>query len=374
MRGPALVPGPRRGRLVDHGLHRPGGFRRQRQPEVRVDRGHRAERVRHEVGVPHVAEPRLVVPGAGRGERRHPAGPQIELIGADHGAVERRGPARGRLRGQAARRSDRRPGRPVGHDHQRVRVDREQRVQCEQVARVLQDPAPRRVVQADQLQVAAVPLVRGHPVLLRQPGRVRRQVGQALERRRPERLPQQLPALFHLVRAQFVHAQELRPRHRVLDDRGRDHLIHRVRRPGVPGRPGLRHLRQPQLQPLVSRIGDQEPVQRRRPGPGQAGDHDGLRDRHRRRFRVSGPAGLRGQPGHQRPADLRPGRLHAVGGQRLVPLVGRDQRFQPFAEPVGPVPVVRQPGQLRRRLHQLIGRPDVRHNNSRKISGGIRRS
>jgi hypothetical protein len=210
---PGPVPGPRRRRQVADGV---GGFAAQRQPEVPVDRLHRAHRVGHQVVVAHVVEPGRVVPGALRGEQLKPGRPQLELVAPDRLPGEDRRPARGGLRRQAADRGDRRPRRAVRLDHERIRVDVEQGAEREQVAGILEHPALVPVVQADHLQVAPVPPVRAGPVLPAEPGRVTGQVRQALERDRAHGLPQHLPALLHLVSRHVVHPHELGVLHVVL--------------------------------------------------------------------------------------------------------------------------------------------------------------
>jgi len=73
--------------------HGVGGRAGQRQPEVAVDRLHGADRVRHQVVVAHVKEPRLIMPGALGGEQGQAAGPQVELRTSDLLAGEDRRPA-----------------------------------------------------------------------------------------------------------------------------------------------------------------------------------------------------------------------------------------------------------------------------------------
>ena len=279
--------------------------------------------------------------------------PQLQLVPPDHLAGERAGPARRRLRGQAAHRRDRDVGRAVGLHDQRVRVDRQQRVQGEQVAGVLQHPAAVGS-QADQLQVTPVPPVRAGPVLAAQPGGVGRQVGQALPGDRAHRLPQQLPALLDLVGGHVVHPHELGVLDVVPLAAGLDVLEDRVVRPGLPGRPGLRRLGQPQLQALVRRVGRQQPVQRGGAGPGQPGDEQRPGHRDLRVLRVRPPARLAAQPGGQRAAQHGPHHLATARGQVRVPL----QRAEQHLEPVGVVvrPEVGEPGDLRRQGVQFVGR------------------
>ena len=116
----------------------------------------------------------------------------------------------------------------MGLDDDRVRVDLEQRVEREQVRRVLQDPTLVGVVRADEREVAAVAFVGGRPVLVRQPGRVGRHVREALVRDRHERLAQQLPALLHRVSGHVVHAGEVRVLRVELGEVRGDVLVHRV--------------------------------------------------------------------------------------------------------------------------------------------------
>ena len=211
------------------------------------------------------------------------------------------------------------------------------------------------VVQPDQLQVAAVPPVRVGPVLVPQPRRVARQVGQALEGDRAHRLPQQLPALLDLVGRDVVHAHELGMLH-VVPGAGRlDELEHRIIGPGRPGRPGPRRFGEPQLQALVRRVGHQQPVQRGGAGPRQPGDEDRPRRGYRRPGRMRLPPGLAEQPRRQRPAQQGPGRLLAPRRQPGVPGVGLEQH----AQPVGVVvrAEVRQPGDLARRRVQVVNGP-----------------
>ncbi len=282
------------------------------------------------------------MPGARRGEKVEPAGPGLQLIPADHLAVERRRPPRRRLRRQAAHRRDRGPRVPVRLDHQRVRVHPQQGVQREQVTGVLQHPAAVAVRQADQLQVAPVPAVGAGPVLPAQPGRVAGQVGQALERDRPHRLAQQLPAFLHLVRRHVMHGHELGVQHMVPVEAGLDGLEHRIAGPGLPRRAGLGHLGQPCLQALVRRIRGEQPVQRGRAGPGQPDHEHRPLDRHAVVFRVPGPRRLAGQPGRQRAAQQRTGHPDALGGQPGVAGVGLQQHGEAVAVVV--IAEVRQPG------------------------------
>ena len=315
------------------GAQRPHGVGRspaERQAEVRVDRLRRAHRVRHQVGVGHVKEPRRIVPGALGAEPLQPGRPQLQLVPPDHLAGERIRPARRRLRGQAADRRDRHVGGAVGLHDQRVRVDRQQRVEREQVAGVLQHPAAPGP-QPDQLQVTPVPPVRPGPVLAAQPGGVGRQVSQALPGDRAHRLPEQLPALLHLVGGHVVHPHELGVLDVVPLAAGLDVLEDRVVRPGLPRRPGLRRLGQPQLQALVRRVRGEQPVQRGGAGPGQPDDEDRPLDAD---ICVSGivrPPGLAGQPGRQRAADQRSRHPDALGGQPGVPGIGLKQHGQAVA-------------------------------------------
>src|SRR5215470_7946942 len=72
-----------------HGPHGVCGLAGERQAEVAVDRLRGADRVRDELLVVHVVEPRRVVRRARGGEGLHAAGPQLELVAADHLAGER---------------------------------------------------------------------------------------------------------------------------------------------------------------------------------------------------------------------------------------------------------------------------------------------
>jgi hypothetical protein len=314
---------------------RVGGGAGQLEAEPGVDPLDGADRVVHQVVVPDVVEPGLVAGRPLGREPLKPGRPQVELVAPEHAAGEHRGPARRRLRGQAADRRDRGPRRAVGLDDEGVGVDLEQRAEREQVARVLQHPPLVRVVQADQLQVPAVPPVRRGPVLVAQPGRVARQVREALERDRAHRLPQQLPALLDLVGGDVVHAHELG----VLDVVARvallNELVDRVLIPGGAGRARLRHLGQPHLHPLGGRVGREQPVQRGGAGPGQAGDEDRRLDRDRRVLRVRPPACLARQPGGQRPAQHRPLRLRAERGEGGVAGARVEQHRQPVGVVVG---------------------------------------
>ena len=121
------------------------------------------------------------------------------------------------------------------------------------MAGVLEHPTLLGVVETDQLQVLAVPLIRLGPVLPRQPLRVGRQVRQRLVGHRVQRLTQQLPALLHLVGGHVVQAGVVRVLLVRLAELGVDLLENRVLRPGFARRPGLRELRQPQLETLVAR-------------------------------------------------------------------------------------------------------------------------
>ena len=244
----------------------------------------------------------------------------------------------------------------MGLDHQRVRVHGQQRVQREQVAGVLEHPPAIAVRQPDQLQVAPVPPVGAGPVLAAQPGGVARQVGQAFERDGPHRLPQQLPAFLHLVRRHQMDAHELGVGDLVARHTGLDHLEHRIARPGVPGRAGLRHLGQPQLQALVRGVGHEQPVQRGRAGPGEPGDEDGTLDGHLGVFRMPGPRRLAEQPGRQGAAQQGPGHPQARGGQAGVAVVGLQQDVQAVAVVIRPE--IRQPGQPRRGRVQVAARAD----------------
>ena len=311
----------------------------------------------NEFVVADVEELRRVVPGAHRREPLEPAGPQLQLVTPDHLAGEHRGPAGRRLRGEAAHRRDRGPGVPVGLDHQRVRVDAQQRVEREQVAGVLQHPAAAAVGQADQLQVAPVPAVGGRPVLPGQPGRVARQVRQALVGDRAHRLPQQLPALLHLVGRHVVHAHELRMGD-VVPLVGRlDAAERRVAGPGLAGRARLRHLGEPQLQALVGRVGREQAVQRGGAGPGQPGDEDRPFDADPGVAGVARPSRLAEQPGHQRAAQEGPVHLRAQFGQARVAGAGLQEHGQAVAVVVGAE--VSQPGDLGGRRVQVLRGADL---------------
>ena len=110
--------------VAESSSHGVSGRPAEVQPEAGVDRLDRGDGVGGELLVGHVAELRRVVPCARGGEPFQAAGPGFQLVLADHGASERVRPPRGGLRGQAADRRDRGPGRPVRLDHQRVGVDR----------------------------------------------------------------------------------------------------------------------------------------------------------------------------------------------------------------------------------------------------------
>jgi hypothetical protein len=278
----------------------------KRQPEVPVDRLHRAHRIRHQVVVAHVMELRRVVAGTLRREQLEPGRPELQLIMAEYLTGKDRRPARGGLRRQAAHRGDRRPRRAVRLNHERVRIGGEQRTEREQMAGVLEHPAFVAVVQADHLQVPAVPQIRTGPVLLAEPGGIAGHMRQALERYRAHRLPQELPAFLHLVGGHVVHPHELGVLDMVPGVALLDVLEDRVVGPGRPGRAGLRHLGQPHLHALVGRVRREQPVQGRGAGPWQPGDEDRPIDRHPRVFRVRLPGRLAGQPGGQRPAQHRP--------------------------------------------------------------------
>jgi hypothetical protein len=122
-------------------------------------------------------------------------------------------------------------------------------------------------------------------------------VRQALERHRAHRLAQQLPALLDLIGRHVVHAHELGMLDMVLLVASLDALEHRISRPGVPAGTRLRHLREPELQPLMARISRQQPVQCRRAASRQARYENRLTDLDGRVLRVRRPAGLAHQPG-----------------------------------------------------------------------------
>ena len=197
--------------------------------------------------------------------------------------------------------------------------------------RVLQHPPLLGVVEADQLQVLLVPRVGVGPVLLRQPGRVARHVRQRLVADRLAGLPQQPPALLDRCRIHVVDAHELR----VLDVVLRERRLHRgedrVVVPGLARRPRLRVLRQPQLEPLVPRVGVQQPVQGGGAGARQADHEDRSLDRYVAVLGVLGEARLGEQPPDQRALHLAPVEAVAERGQ---PGLGRgevvDQQAQPL--------------------------------------------
>jgi hypothetical protein len=328
----------------------------QHQPEVRVDRLYGADRVRGELGVVNVEELRRVVPGANGREPLDAAGPQLQLVAADHLAGERPRPAGRRLRSQAAHRRDRGPGRPVGLDHQRVRVDAQQRVEREQVAGVLQHPAA-AVGEADQLQVAPVPAVGRRPVLPGQPGGVGRQVREAFVGDRAHRLPQQLPAFLHLVGRHVMHAHEFRVGDVVPLVRRLDAAERRVAGPGLAGRARLRHLGEPQFQALVGRVGREQAVQCGRAGPGEPGDEDRLVDADPGVPGMARPPRLAEQPGHQRAAQERPVHLGAQFGQAGVAGAGLQQHGQAVVVVVGAE--IRQPGDPGGRSVQVLRGADA---------------
>ncbi len=159
-----------------HGVR---GGAAERQPEVGVTRLDGADRVGDEIVVVDVVELCRVASRPHGREAFEAVGPQLQLVAPDHFAPERGRPASGGLLGEAADGGDSGPGRAVRLDHECVRIDTEQGVQCEQVAGVLEHPAPAGVGQADQLQVAPVPAVGVRPVLAAQPRRVGRHVRQA---------------------------------------------------------------------------------------------------------------------------------------------------------------------------------------------------
>jgi len=349
-----LAAGPRRRRGEDaDGVGRGAG---QRPPQALVDRLHRAHRVRDQVVVADVMEPRRIVPGALRREPRQAAGPQVKLRAPDHGTGENRRPARGGVGRQAARGRDRRARRAVRLDDERVRVDGEQGVQGEQVTGVLEYPPPARVGQADHLEVAPVPPVRLGPVLIAQPGRVAGHVREGLERYRAHGLLQQLPAFLDLVGRHVVHAHELGVLLMVLGEARLNVVKNNVVAPGISGRAGLRHLGEPHLQALAGGVRGEQPVQRRGAGPRQPGDEDRAVDADLGVFRVRLPGGLAAQPGHQDAAQQRPLCLRA--GRREL-RVGREGVEQ-HREPVGVV-IRAEVGQARaprRGRVQVLGRTD----------------
>src|SRR5215468_4665904 len=344
------------GALLAQPAHGGRGAVGQRQPEVPVHRLDRADRVGDELVVGHVVELGRITGRPHRRKAVKTSRPRFQLVPADHLAAERRRPAGRHLRGQAADGRDRLPRRPVRLDHQRVRVHPQQRVQREQVAWVLQHPAPANVWQADQLQVAPVPAVGGGPVLAGQPGGVAGQVREALVGDRPHRLPQQLPALLHLVGGHVVHRHELGIGHMVPFEARLDVLEHRVAGPGFPGRPWLRRLGEPHLQALIGRIGGEQPVQGGRAGAGEPGDKDRPLDADVRVLGMLGPGRLAEQPGDQRTAQQRPGHPGSLGGQARVAGVGVQQDREAVAVVAGAE--IRQPGDLGGRRVQVIGGPD----------------
>jgi len=316
-----------------------------------------ADRIRGEVRVVDVEEPRLVIARSGGLKLMQSARPQLKLALADGRSDERTRPSRCRLGREAAHGTDHRVRGAVRLDHQRVRVRGEQPVEREQVTGILQHPPPVGVIQPDQLQVAPVPQVRAGPVLAGEPGRVRRQVRQALKRYRPQRLPQQLPALLHGVGGGVVHAHELWMLDMMLLVGGLYSLESRVPRPGLARRAGLRHLGQPELETLMGRICGQQPVQRGRPAARQPGHEDRPVDLHRGVFRVCGPARLAQQPGGERAAQPGAGDPTAERSQVGVARVGVQQHPQAVAVIVRTE--VGQPGDSAGGLAQVVHRSDA---------------
>ncbi len=178
---------------------------------------------------------------------------------------------------------------------------------------------------------------------------------QALERDRPHRLPQQLPALLHLVGGDVVHAHELRMLHVMLGVGGLQLREHGVGVPHLARRPGLRCLGEPEFQPLVGRVGGEQPVQRRGAGPRQAGNEDRPVDADVRVLGVLPPARLAEQPGRQRAAQEDAVHLGAERGEVLLGGVRLQQHGEPVTVVVGAEVV--QAGEPGRRCVQVVDRP-----------------
>jgi hypothetical protein len=198
-------------------------------------------------------------------------------------------------------------------------------------------------------------------------------VGQRLERDRPHRLPEQPPALLDLVGRDVVQAHELGVLLVVPAERGLHPLEHGVLLPGLPRRPRLRHLGEPQLEPLVLRIGGEQPVQRGRPRPRQAGDEDRPLDRDVGVLRMLRPLRHAEQPRDQRAAQERPLDGVALRREPGVPVVGLEHDLETFDVVVAAE--VLEPGEARGRGVQVLDRADVVAfpGHAAPVSGGTRR-
>ena len=113
-----------------------------------------------------------------------PLGPQVQLVAADHRAEEDLGLIPRRVRAQAELDATIVRGSRWHCTTSASGIHREQRVDREQVARVLQHPPLGRLVQPDQLQVAPMPRVgaRSSPA---RPATPSRSAGARGSRRRP---------------------------------------------------------------------------------------------------------------------------------------------------------------------------------------------
>ena len=131
----------------------------------------------------------------------------------------------------------------------------------------------------------------------------------------------------------------------------------RILLPGIPGRPGLGHLGEPQLQPLVRRVGGEQAVQRGRAGPGEPGDEDRPLDGDPCVFGVARPSRLADQPGDQRATQEGPEHPRAEFRQAGVAGAGVEQHSEAVAVVAGAE--VGQSGDLGGRGVQVFGRADL---------------